>query len=419
MNGTRRSLDQLSRSLLVIAALAPAQVGWAQWTQWGGPNQDFRVDSKGLAKTWGEGGPKQLWKRELGDGYSSILADGGRLYTMYRADGKEIVIALDPKTGSTIWEYKYDSGPAAGHVHEFGDGPRSTPLIAGDRLFTIGVAGVMHCLNKEDGKVYWTQDLWKEDGFGGNKLNHGYSSSPVAYKDTVIALVGGKGAGIVAFRQSDGSVVWKNHDFANSYSTPKIINLDGEDQMITFMADEVIGFNPVNGDLKWRVAHGNQWKQNVCMPVWHPESRMLVFSSTEAGAKGLKLTKNGDKTDAEEVWSTRKVQFYHVTSVGVDDKVYGTTGAMAPAFFAAVDVKTGDLLWRQRGFAKSTCLYADGRFIILDEDGQLALATPKGDGLTVDSKTSILEKVTWTVPTLVGKNLYVRDKKNIVALDLG
>ncbi len=403
--------------VVAVAVLLPSTAALAQWKQWGGPNQDFTVDAKGLAATWPETGPKQLWKRELGDGYSAILADGGRLYTMYRGSDKEIVIAMDGKTGKTIWEHKYDSAPSAGHVREFGEGPRSTPLIDGDRIYTVGVAGVMHCLNKEDGKVYWTHDLWKE--FGGNNLNHGYSSSPIAYKDTVIVLVGGKGASVVAFGKSDGAVVWKNQDFENSYSTPKIIKIDGEDQLITFMAQEAIGLNPANGDLKWRLEHQNQWKQNVCMPIWHPESRTLFLSSTDAGAKGLRLTKDGDKTKVEEVWSSRKIQFYHVTSINIGDYVYGTTGAQAPAFFAAINLKTGELAWRERGFAKATFLHADGRFIILDEDGQLALATASPEGLKVHSKTNILERVTWTVPTLVGKSLYVRDKKNIVALDLG
>lgn len=414
-------MSSMLRSFLVAAAAAivPATTASAQWTQWGGPSQDFRVDAKGLAEKWPESGPKQLWKRELGDGYSAILADGGRLYTMYRADNKEIVIALDAATGKTIWEHKYDSGPAEGHAHEFGDGPRSTPLLVKDRLYTVGVAGVMHCLNKEDGKVYWSHDLWKDEQFGGNKLNHGYSNSPIAYKNTVIVLVGGKGSSVVALDQNDGKVVWKSLEFQNSYSTPKVINLDGEDQLITFMAEEIIGLNPTNGELKWRLAHGNQWKQNVCMPVWHPQTHTLVLSSPEAGAKGLKLSKKGDKTEVEEVWATRKIQFYHVNSIGEGDYVYGTTGMQAPAFFAALDVKTGNVAWRERGFAKSTCVYADGRFIVLDEDGQLALVKATPEGLTVNSKTSILEKVTWTVPTLAGKSLYVRDKKNILALDLG
>jgi len=390
---------------------------FGQWTQWGGTNQDFKAASTGLSSQWSEGGPQQLWKRPLGEGYSAIVTDADRLYTMYRTDNKETVIALNPTSGETLWEYKYDSAPAEGHVHDFGDGPRSTPLILGDRLYTIGVAGVMHCLSKTDGKVIWSHDLWEE--FKGNKLNHGYSSSPMAYKDMIITLVGGEDAAIVAFDKTDGHVLWKKHSFKNSYSTPKIINLDGEDQVVTYMANEIIGLDPKNGDLKWRYAIENQWGQNICLPIWNPENRMLFFSASEAGARGVKLTRNGDKTELEEIWSSKKIQFYHVTSVAIGDYVYGSTGMRAPSFFAAVNITDGKVAWRERGFAKATTVFADGKLIILDEDGQLGLATATPEKLTLHSKVPLLDKVSWTVPTVVGKKMYVRDKKNILALDLG
>ena len=153
-----------SYAVVIGVLTAPA---FAQWPQWGGPNQDFKASAKGLASKWPDEGPKKLWNRPLGDGYSAIVADADRLYTMYRTDNQEAVIALNQTSGDTVWEYKYDSSPAEGHVHEFGDGPRSTPLILGDHLYTIGVSGRMHCLDKTDGKVVWTHDLWEE--FKGNK----------------------------------------------------------------------------------------------------------------------------------------------------------------------------------------------------------------------------------------------------------
>lgn len=403
--------------MLVLIGGVIAPPASAQWKQWGGPNQDFVANSKGLASAWSEGGPRKLWSRELGEGYSAVLADEGKLYTMYRGDDKEVVICMDAATGKTIWEYKYESAPHEGHVKEFGSGPRSTPLISGDRLYTIGVAGKMHCLNKSDGKVHWSKELWND--MKGSFLNHGYASSPIGYKDTVIVLVGGEDQSIVAFNKTSGDIAWKNQSFGNSYSTPKIIKVDGEDQLVTFLATEIVGVDPNNGDLKWKYGQTNEWKQNICMPVWAP-GNMLVFSSPDAGARGLKLTRHGDKTDIEEVWSTRKIQFYHVTAVGIGDYVYGSTGmGQGPAFMAAIDARTGKVAWRERGFAKATCVLADGKLVILDEDGQLALATATPEGLTVHAKAPVLEKVAWTVPTIVDHTLFVRDKKTIMALDLG
>ncbi|MEK6675251.1 MAG: PQQ-binding-like beta-propeller repeat protein [Planctomycetota bacterium] len=405
----------LNLRVLLLTVASTAGMVNAQWTQWGGPHADFITDSKGLAQEWSSDGPKKLWSRSLGEGYSAILVDDGNLYTMYRGDSKERVVCLNSKSGETVWEHGYDSAPRPGHVMEFGDGPRATPLIVGDRLYTIGVAGQMHCFDKKTGKPIWSHDLWTE--FDGNVLNHGYSSSPFAYKDTVIVLVGGKDQSIVAFKQTDGSVAWKNQSFANSYATPRILKILGEDQLVTFMATEVIGVDPNNGELKWSFPHENTWKQNISAPILIDD--ILFISSPDAGAKGLKLAKEGGKFTVTEKWSSRKVQFYHVTTVQRGEYVYGSTGTQSPAFMMGINAKTGELKWRERGFSKANCLWADGRLVILDEDGNLALATAKPEGLTVHSKAKVAESVSWTVPTLVGKTLYLRDKKTITALDLG
>jgi len=409
-----RTGGRIAVTALAFSALANS-VAMAQWTQWGGPNQSFKVDSKGLADKWPDDGPKKLWTRDLGEGYSAVLAENDRLYTMYRDDKREVVICMDAKTGDTIWEYKFKSTPAEGHATQFGTGPRSTPLIAGDRIYAIGMSGKMHCLNKEDGKKYWSVNLWKK--YKGNILNHGYSSSPIEYKDSIIVLVGGEDQSIMALDKLTGKVKWKQLSYKNSYSTPKIINLKGEDHMVTFMANEIVGFNPNNGHYMWSYEIGNQWKQNICMPVIDDD--ILFLSTSGAGSRGLKLTKNGDKIDAKEVWTSRKVQFYHVNSIKVGDYVYGSSGSRAPNFFSAVNIKSGKIAWRERGFALATCVYADGKFIILDEDGMLGLATATPEGFTVLSKVQILDKVAWSVPTLVGKTLIIRDKTKIMALDLG
>ncbi len=404
-------------AVLALAVLAPAATGEPAetWTQWGGPGMSFKAPGDGIAGQWPEDGPPKLWTRELGDGYSTILVDGGRLYTMYRAGDKEAVICLDAESGETVWEHSYASAPKEGHVHQFGAGPRATPLISGDRIYTIGVSGVMHALDKNDGSVAWAHDLW--GGFGGSFLNHGYSSSPIEHGDTVIALVGGEGHGIIAFNKQDGTVAWKNLDFKNSYSTPQILTIDGEDQLVTFMAEELIGVDPASGELEWRYPHVNQWFQNIAMPIL-VDGQYLFLSSPTAGARGLKLTRKDGATEVEEVWSTRKIQFYHVTTVRQGDYVYGSTGLMAPAFMAAINVKTGEIAWRKRGFAKANCVGAGDHLVILDEDGKLYLTTATPEDLTIHSQVELLDKVAWSAPTIVGTTMYVRDKVNIMALDL-
>ena len=414
--GRRKRLFITMLAVIFAAGLAGAGDKSGSWKQFGGPHQDFQAPSSGLAKEWAPEGPRQIWSRELGEGYSAIVVDDGRLYTMHRDGDREAVICMSARTGETLWEHKYESSPREGHEHRFGDGPRSTPLIDADRIYAIGVSGKMHALDKKTGKVAWTHDLWGE--FDGNFLMHGYASSPIAYRNTIITLVGGEDASIVAFNKKDGSVAWKSLSYKNSYSTPRILNIGGEEQLVTFMATELIGIDPGNGKLKWEYSHENQWKQNISMPKLVADGNHLFLSSPMAGARGLKLKPDGDKTEVEEVWSSRKIQFYHVSTVRDGEWVYGSTGTFAPAFLAAVNIKTGEIAWRKRGFAKANCLAADGRIIILDEDGNLALATATPEDLIVHSRVELLDKVAWTVPTVVGRTLFVRDKQTIMALDL-
>lgn len=408
-----------------LLACLVAVVAWAEeaepdrvWTQWGGANQAFEAPSGELADSWGEDGPEEIWSRELGEGYSAILVEDAKLYTMYRADEKEVVASLDAATGKTLWTHSYESDPHEQHVNQFGRGPRGTPLLVGDTIYTIGISGVMHALDKATGEPKWKHDLWTD--FGGSFLNHGYSSSPIAYRDTVIVLVGGENSSVVAFDRKDGTVRWKSGSFGNSYSTPRLFDVGGKPLLVTFMAAELVGMDPDTGEVHWTHGHQNQWGQNINQPVL-VDGQYLFFSAPQAGAKGVKLTRGEDgKTAIEELWSTRKIQFYHVTSVLDGKHVYGSTGTGAPSFMASVNVETGEINWRERGFAKANVLAADGKLIVLDEDGVLYLASADETALEVHSKFTLFEEGrAWTVPTVVGTTLYARDSHRIVALDLG
>jgi len=405
----------LAAALLTLGAGAVHSE--ANWLRWGGPGQDFHAPAGDIATSWPEAGPARLWTRPLGEGYSAILVEEGRLFTMYRAEDKEAVVCLDATTGETIWEYRYAHSPAPDHVHGFGSGPRSTPLIAGDLLFTIGVAGKLHALNKSDGQPVWSTELWGA-GFDGNVRGHGYSSSPVAYKDSVIVTVGGQDAGIVAFDRKTGDVKWKAFDFKNSHSSPRIVELAGRQQLLVFMAEELIGVDPDDGTLLWRYAHGNQWGHNISMPIVVDDDTILL-SSIQAGARGIRVIRDGETMQVREIWSTRRVQFYHGSAVRIGDWVYGSSGTMGPAFIAAVNVRNGEIGWRERGIARANCVEADGKLIILGEDGMLYLARASPEELVILASTQLLDRVAWTVPTIVGTTMYVRDQSQIIAVDLG
>jgi outer membrane protein assembly factor BamB len=412
---TRRAIILLALFLLTTKTSAQAQS--SDWAQWGGPHRDFKSDTKGLATTWPATGPRRLWQKELGEGYSGIAVERGMLFTMYRKGENEIVVALDAATGKTIWEYSYTAPFSPQYDMSNGPGPHATPLVSGEFVFTSGATAKLHCLDKKTGKPLWSHDLIAE--FQGFLRVNGYSCSPIAYKDKVVMMVGGPSSSLIAFNGKDGSVVWKKHDFRNSTSSPIVINVDGQDQLVAFMYGEIIGVDPNNGNLLWNQPHPADHGLNTSTPVWGPDNLLFVSSGYGGGSRVLKLTRTGDKTNVEELWANSLMRIHFSNAVRVGDVVYGSSGDFGPAPFTAVEVKTGKILWRNRSFSRASFVFADGRFIILDEDGQLILATPSAEGLTVTSKVELLSRQSWTVPSLSGTRLYVRDRRNILALELG
>ncbi|HKQ78102.1 MAG TPA: PQQ-binding-like beta-propeller repeat protein [Blastocatellia bacterium] len=409
----RRTIWLSLGSLLGLTANASAQT--ANWPQWGGPQRNFMVDAKGLAESWPAGGPKRLWSRALGEGHSSVVVDGERLYTMYSQGEQEFVVALDAATGKTIWE-KSNAAPTKGLDLQFGKGPHSTPLIAGNLLITVGLIGKLQAFEKQTGNVVWSHDLWQE--YGGKRMGRGYSCSPVGYKNMVILTVGGAGQSLMAFDQKTGAVIWKKQDFDLSPSTPTLIKVDGQDQLVSVLADHVVGLNPDDGDLLWKHPHQCDWGLNITPPLWGADNILFISSAYSGGSRALQLQQSGGKTTVKELWASRRMRVHHGTMIRLGDLVFGSSGDFGPAPMTAVDVKTGNIVWQDRGFPKANFVYADGKAILLDEDGQLALVNFSQQGMKVISKAAVLEKTAWTPPTLAGTKLYVRDRKAISAFDL-
>lgn len=441
MNSTR-SFQKVSLGLAAVGALllsVDAYQCFAQWPQFGGPNRNFMVDAKGLAASWPEGGPKKLWERELGDGYAEIAVDDGVLYTMYRVGEEEFAVALDANTGKTLWEKK-DPSPTTEVMNQFGPGPHTTPLVSGDRVYMIGSHALLHSFDKKTGKVMWEHDLAKE--YNAMIPDRGYGNSPIAYKNTVIVAVdrerkdekgdkdkdkdkpkdevkpAGEGQTLMAFDQKDGHVVWKTQDFAVSFASPILINFQGEEQLVMLLQKGIMGVNPNNGEVLWHKPMEPEGA-NLASPLWTGDDLIFCSSAYDSGSRVIKLSKKDGKTVPEELWYGRKMRIHHGNVVRIGDHVFGSSGDFGPAFFMALNVKTGEVAWRERGFSKATCLLADNKLILLDEDGNLALATATPEKLTVHSRVKLTEKYSWAAPALAGTRLYLRDRKHILALELG
>jgi outer membrane protein assembly factor BamB len=396
---------------------APPRSAPPQWTQWGGPHRNFQTEAVGLKDAWPAGGPRVVWKRTLGEGYSSTAVEDGVVYTMYGKPRQEIVIAANAETGQTLWEFaspvSFDSD-----APEMGNGPYATPLIVGDRIFTAGVAGRLQCLEKKTGKLLWTQQLWASHG--GSRLMYGYASSPIAFRSTVIVPVGGPGKAVMAFEQADGKVAWSRNDFGNVYSSPVLIDVSGLEQLAVLMDGSMIGLNPHNGDLQWQVPFKADYSIAVSTPLWGPDNLLFVSSEYGGGAKVVELKRNGQQTTATELWSSNRLRLHHGNAMRVGDAIYFSSGGKgSQAILSAVDARSGKIHWQERSIEKATFVWADQKLITLDQDGNLMIAHPSTEAFKISAKAPLLSSLSWTPPVLVGTRLYIRDRRNMMAVDLG
>jgi outer membrane protein assembly factor BamB len=387
------------------------------WPVWGGKNRDFIVNTSGLADSWPASGPRKIWTRPLGDGYSAIAEEGGVLYTAYRRGERDVITALDAATGKTLWEYEYANPFTNSFSEKVGPGPYAMPQVIGDLVVAASATGRIHSLDKKTGKLKWSRDLYSE--FHASHLEFGYACHALPYKDALIFMAGGQGDAAVALRQSDGALVWKSLQFTNAYSSPLLINVDGQTQVVGIGAKTVFGFNPDNGALLWTHPHETQYGLTVSTPAWAPGNLLFVASAYGVGARTLELHQSGGKTTVKELWYDPHLELHIGTVIQRDGWVYISSGYNGPVLMSAVELKTGKIAWRQRGFAKAQLLWADGKLILADEDGTLALCRASPQKFEVLSQVSMLQNIAWTPPTLVGTHLYLRDRKTIMALDLG
>ena len=271
--------------------------------------------------------------------------------------------------------------------------------------------------------VQWSRNLIEDYGAPPllirSMVKPGYGGSPLAYRDTIIIQVGGPGQSVMALRQRDGSVVWKNGSFMVSHSPAGLISVDGALHLVIFAGQAVHGLDPDTGEILWVHAHdaGNDF--NFQVPMWGDDNVLFMSSGYIGGSRAIKLTRDGDVTTTDELWYDPRLRFTFLNPLRLGDFIYGTSGQSATAIMTATHVVTGETAWRVRGFSHSNMLYADGKAFVLQEDGTLSMVTLAPSGMTTLSETELFNTTSWTVPTLVDGTLYARDREQIVALDVG
>ncbi|MFL5242604.1 MAG: PQQ-binding-like beta-propeller repeat protein [Gemmataceae bacterium] len=401
----------LSLTVLLFEGAASSRAG--DWPQFLGPNRNGVSNEKDLIKTWPKEGPKVLWQRDVGVGYSGPAVSEGCLILFHRLDDKEVVEALDSETGKNRWSFSYDTN----YQDDLGkgDGPRSTPILSGGFVYALGAEGMLHCLELKTGKQVWNRALAQDYPF--RKGFFGVATSPIIEGDALVVNVGAKGAGIVALDKKTGKELWKATNQEASYSSPVSATIDGARHLIFFTREGLVSLDPANG----KVRFSKRWRSrmaasvNAATPVV-VDDQIFLSACYGTGAVLLKVTKD----EPEEIWKGDETLSNHYdTSVHNAGFLYGLDGRQEQgAQLRCVEIKTGKVEWTQKDFGCASLILADGRFFALTENGDLVLFEANPKAYRELARAAVITGPCRSPLALANGRLYGRDGKKLVCWDI-
>lgn len=416
----------LALTPLVFGAGAPAaKPAKGDWPQWQGPNRNNISLDTGLLKTWPADGPKLLWTYDkAGMGYSGPAVVGDRFYSQGAWDDKEYVFALDAKTGRKLWECAI--GPML--VQNRGDGPRGTPSVDGEFVYTIGGTGDVACVKAADGEKVWVKNMRRDLG-GNMQSGWGYSESPLVDGDQVICTPGGADGTLAALNKKTGEVIWRSKGLTDkaAYSSVVVATIGGVRQYVQMTANGVAGVAPKDGKLLWRFRRGNR-VASIPTPVCFKDY-VYVTTGYGEGCTLIKVTKSGDTFTPEEVYANKNMGNKHGGVVLVDGYIYGYSEGKG---WVCQDFLTGAVKWQERRrLGRGSVTYAEGHlYCYAEKDGTLALvkASPAGwkeDGRLKLPRMSDMPRPSsqrssnvWTHPVVANGRLYLRDQDLFFCFDV-
>lgn len=381
------------------------------WPQWRGPQRDGKSLETGLLKTWPQEGPRILWRAPLGEGYSGIAIANGLGYTMYDEGNDEYLVCFDAKSGQRRWRVRTDKK----FRNSWGNGPRVTPLIESEMVYTLSAHAKLYALDAKTGAHVWQHDLVRK--LNDENPDLGYSNSPVIEGDLLLVTgLGGANRSLLAFNKNTGELVWSSHNDHPGYSSPIVITVLGLRQAVFFTGTEIASVSPADGKIFWRQPWRTDSYENVATPVFISPDK-LFFSSAhpkDAGAAVLQMNVNNNAVSVTPVWKSNVMQHHFASSVLHENYLYGTDRYI----LKCVDSRTGEQKWQQRGFGEGSLIFADGHLIVLGTSGNLALVEATSTAYREKARAQVLRGKCFTAPALAHGKLYLRNESEIVCVAL-
>jgi len=396
-----------------LLLLAASSLHAADWPQWLGPERNGHYPDHDVALPWPDQGPRQVWKIEVGQGFSGPVAQGGKVILFHRLENREAIDELDASSGRRLWRSEYPSG----YRDDFGfdEGPRATPAIAGGRVFAYGALGMLTALDLESGKTLWQVDTRAR--FNTPKGFFGMASSPLVHDSQVLVNLGAPdGAGVVAFDTATGEVKWKASRHEASYASPVLATVRETPYLFFYNRESLEVLTPEGGEVfafPWRPSMNAS--VNAATPLVIGD---LVFLSTSYG-KGAVLLRFRE-LGPEVVWkSDDALSNHYSTSLHHEGFLYGFHGRQEQgAVLRCVELRTGKVRWSEPGLGSGWVLEARGHILVLTEKGELLTAPAQPEAFRPIARAQVLGFGTRPCPALARGHFYARDTSRLVCLDL-
>ncbi|PYP83564.1 MAG: hypothetical protein DMF61_22625 [Blastocatellia bacterium AA13] len=394
-------------SVMMTAAIAGGQ----DWSQWRGPARDGVTGSFRPPSAW----PDKLklrWRVPVGIGHASPVVSGKRVFQFSRQDEQEVAACLDLESGRVLWRdsypVSYTMNPAAtGH----GKGPKSTPVVAGNKLYTLGISGVLSCYDASTGKVVWRKEFSKQ--FKSTSPLYGVAMSPIVEGGLVIAHVGGQdGGALMAFDAESGRLKWTWNGDGPGYASPILVEAAGVRQVVTQTQQNIIGVALSTGRLLWRIPFSTEYVQNIITPVVFKQ--MIILSGVDKETTAIRIVKSGASWQTEQVWKNDQVSMYMSSPVVSGHLLVGLSHKKKGQFFC-LDARTGKTLWTSEGRdGDNAAIIAAGDLILaLTTDADLIVSRKSASGLEPVKRYSVAENATWAHPAVAGNQILIKDVSNL------
>ena len=385
--------------------LGPQRDGWAK---------HFKVPAR-----W----PKQLkkdWSVEVGTGYGTPLVAGQRVYQHARQGEEEVVWCFDLASGKQIWRKSYKNPfKIGGGGERHGKGPKSCPVMADGRLFTLSITGMIHAWDVESGSLLWRKDYrgkWEK----GNQPNWGVSTSPIVDGERLIVHLGNDEAGaLMAFDVKSGREVWKQGEHGTSYSSPLLVEIAGVRQVVQWNHETLAGVQSRTGKLLWEYpAPHRSHNQNMPTPVFH-KGRILLGGENR-GIKCLEPLLKDGKWSVNRLWHQRKVALDMSTAVINGDHLYGMSHFKMGQIFC-LDPRDGTIRWLSEGrIGQNVAFLAlEGHVAALRSNGELRIIAADPAGYRARASYRVAPDQTWAPPVLLDSRILIKDLNRLTLWSFG